>query len=241
MALKIDGFEPASGEVMPRLIMSIEALEKNGKTHFALTAPGPIAYFDFDIGTEGVINKFTAGKEIIVSEHRIPRDSDGGKGFDFARGYETFHKRFMAALNNKQVRTLIVDTMSEAWELLRMARFGKLTQVMPRQYGPVNAEVRELIRQCFEHDKNVILVHKMKPQYVGDIWKGTYERAGFKDIGFLVQVNGQLGFDEGEFTCHITDCRQDMSLSGMDLAGPLCNFPILAQMVFPTVDPERWG
>ena len=36
--------------------------------------------------------------------------------------------------------TVVMDTASEAHELSRLAAFGKLTQVMPHHYGPVNAE-----------------------------------------------------------------------------------------------------
>ena len=69
------------------------------------------------------------------------------------------------ALAEPAVRTISVDTATELWELLRMARFGKLTQVMPYQYGPVNAEFRSLIRMAYASDKNLILLHKMRKVY----------------------------------------------------------------------------
>ena len=52
------GFAPIKKLDRTRLIVSVEGLEKRGKTHFAMTAPPPIAYFDMDIGAEGVVNKF---------------------------------------------------------------------------------------------------------------------------------------------------------------------------------------
>jgi len=241
MTIKIPGFDKPDTTIKHRMILNIEGLEKQGKTHFALTAPGPLAFFDIDIGTEGVIHKFTTGKEIIVSEHKIPKDAASSEGFDFVAAWQEFYNRLQAVLKHPQVRTVVIDTMTEVWELLRMARFGRLSQVKSHHYGPVNAEMRELIREAYEYGKNFIMIHKMKPQYVDDQWNGKYDRAGFKDIGFLSQLSIELSFDEGEFTATCRDCRHDMSLCGMDLSGPMCNFPTLAQMVFPNSDAGDWS
>ena len=43
-----------------RLVVRVGGLEKEGKTHFALTAPGPIGAIDMDRGMEGVVEKFLA-------------------------------------------------------------------------------------------------------------------------------------------------------------------------------------
>ncbi len=50
------------------------------------------------------------------------------------------------ALESKEIKSIVIDTASEAWELVRLARFGKLTQVMPQHYGPVNTEFRDMIK-----------------------------------------------------------------------------------------------
>ena len=199
--MKKAGFiEAKDREVLPRIILSIAGLEKQGKTHFALTAPGPIAMFSTDIGEEGVVTKFTDDKDVyIMSVARVDED-DPEQAED---EYERFHKAYISMLRGNDVRTIILDTATEIWELLRMARFGKLTQVMPYQYGPVNAEYRALIREAYNYDKNLILLHKMKAQYINDKRTGEWERAGFGDTGFLVQVNAQIyrysPADGGEF------------------------------------------
>ena len=115
-----------------------------------------------------------------------------------------------------------------------MARFGKLSQVMPHQYGPVNAEWRRLIRKAYDSDVNLILLHKMKKKYVNDKWNGSYERSGFADIGFLAQCNAEVSRDAetGEFRCHVIDSRQNPDLANVDLEGPMCNFETLLDLVF---------
>jgi len=234
------GFTRATKEtgVKHRLVLSLEAREKQGKSHFGLTVPAPIALFDFDTGLEGVLSKFSATKEIWYNDYRKL-----GNALDQAQYtimWEKFHKQYLGALGMPEMRTILIDTASEAWELLRLARFGKLTQVMPYHYGPVNAEFREMIRKVYDTDKNLILLHKMKKRYRDDKWDGGYERSGFGDMGFLVQVNARIYRDEdGEFVLEVRDCRQNAAIAGMEFSGPMCNFQFLAASIFNT-SPDEW-
>jgi len=239
--LKKQGFISAKDrDVIERIIMSIDGLEKQGKTHFALTAPGPIAMFSTDIGEEGVVSKFEDKDIWIMSIDKVGEDSAEEAPKEYAR----FHKAYTSMLRGDDVRTIILDTATEIWEILRMARFGRLTQVMPYQYGPVNAEYRALIRGAYNYNKNLILLHKMKPKYVNDKRTSEYERAGFSDTGFLVQVNTQIyrysPEDGGEFVLYVKDCRQEASLAGEEFVGSMCNFPFLASMILPNISYENW-
>jgi len=241
LQMKKKGFISAKErEVQPRIVLSIEGLEKQGKTHFALTSPGPIAMFSTDIGEEGVVSKFGDKDIWIMSIDRVNEDSAEQAPKEYAR----FHEAYISMLRGNDVRTIILDTATEIWEILRMARFGRLTQVMPYQYGPVNAEYRALIREAYNYNKNLILIHKMKPQYVNDKRTSEYERAGFGDTGFLTQVNIQVyrysPEDGGEFVVYVKDCRQNPDLAGEEFAGPMCTFPFLASMVLPNMDPTNW-
>lgn len=239
--MKKYGFSLASEiEVQPRLIISIAGLEKQGKTHFSLTAPGPIAFFSTDIGEEGVITKFNDKEVYIMSIDKIDEDSAEQAPAEYAR----FKEAYKGMLRGTDVRTIIFDTATEIWEILRMARFGRLTQVMPYQYGPVNAEYRALIRDAYNYNKNLILLHKMKPQYINDKRTGEYDRAGFGDTGFLVQVNTQIyrysQGDGGDFALWIKDCRHNPDLVDEELSGPMCTFQFLASSIMPDVDPAMW-
>jgi hypothetical protein len=134
-----------------------------------------------------------------------------------------------------------MDTATEAWELVRLARFGKLTQVMPMQYGPVNTEFRDMIKQVYKTDKNLILLHKVKKEYVDDKFTGELERAGFGDTGYLVQINLLLGWDEDEgFSMYIRDCRQNMDIAAKKVSEPMNSFPYLATMVYEESSLEDW-
>jgi len=247
-ALLQAGFKPKTASLSKRLIIQVEGHEKTGKTHFALTAPGPIAYFGLDIGDEGVIEKFlAAGKDIITPDDnvRVPNviemASDGPR-IDAVGAWEQMKKAFVACCRSPQVRSIVWDTATEVWELIRLARFGKLSQVMPVQYGPVNAEMRGLIRIAYDSNKNFIMLHKMKAEYVNDKRTGKYERAGFNDTEYIVQVNLRTIHDpeSGEFGIEVINARQNMTLCGQIFMGDLCAFPMLATMIMANTSPGDW-
>jgi len=239
------GFSKADTEIYPRLIMSVSALDKEGKSHFALTAPSRIAYFNVDIGLEGVVNKFK-GKDIMVYDMTVQEEWDAAK-----REWNEFVQAYYAVLEDPKVRTIVADTATEWWEMIRLARFGKTTQVMPYMYGPVNAEFRKLLKKAYSSDKNLILLHKMKETYENNEPTGEYERAGFKDIGYLVQVNcrayredGTVQSDgsvkPGAFHMYVENCRQNPDLADSDFTAPFNEFPMLASLILPDTGPEDW-
>ncbi len=222
-------FKKAPTEIKRRLIAHVMGREKSGKTNFALTAPAPIILFDFDYGLEGVVQKFAKEKEIYSSEFRIHEISADR----FVAEWDRFRTEFKIALNDPAVETVVWDTGTEVWELLRMARFGKLTQVRPHNYGPVNAEMRGMIRDAYSSDKNLIIISKMTEQYVNDKFTGTYVMQGFKDIPYSSQINIMTQrTKDNEFTATILDCRQNASIMGLELEGSLVNFQIVLDMVF---------
>ena len=241
--LKNVGFDHPKSVKHKTLIVSICGLEKQGKTHFSLTAPPPIAIFNIDIGTEGVVDKFKDDKVIMEKELFVPEDGEAAK-----EEWDKFYKAYKAVLNTKHVRTIIFDTATELWELLRMARFGKLSQVLPVMYGPVNAEFRKVLRDAYDTpDKTLILLHKMKPVYINDKRTNKYERSGFSDTGYLVQANcevyrnpGEEGNTNPDFNLMVLDCRQNEKLVGEVLSGPVCNFPFLASLIVEGTTPEDW-
>lgn len=237
--MPIKGYQPAQKSKFRRIVMSTEALDKEGKTEFILSAPGPIALLNFDVGLEGVIEKHLKKKKIEVAEFDY-REVTNYK--EWEKMWERSKMAFVDALHDKATRTIGVDTATEWWELARMAAFGKLTQVLPHNYGPVNAEFRDLIRKAYDFDKNVIFSHKMKEQYVNDKGTGKMIRAGFGDMQYSVQINVRLWRNkEKVFGLTVINSRHNAALMGMELEDSLSNFPTLASEVFPETSPQDWG
>jgi hypothetical protein len=252
-----------------RLIMAIDGLEKQGKTHFALTAPKPCAILNFDIGLEGVVQKFDDGKGYYPANYFAEAQANAQATADKANAvWSQLMTDYQWALKN--CRTIVADTASETWETLRLARFGKLTQVMPHHYGPVNAEFRKLIRMAYDHDCNLILLHKLKSVYenkvnsqgkeVSNKIPGAFARQGMGDTGFLVQLNAVAYRGDvesppvpqndyytnisplatGDFNLYIRDCRQNAELAGQVIPQALLTFSEVAQMILPDTSAKDW-
>lgn len=257
-----------------RMILAIDALEKDGKTRFALTAPGPIAYMDFDNRSEGTIEQFLkAGKKIMwridergnAKPYQIPADAGASdekaaETQSLARTeWKKFEDDFEKLLVNPDVRTIVVDTATEAWELIRLAGFGRLKEIPPHLYSEVNGAYRRLIRLARKQTRvNLILVHRLKDEWAnqkqGDKLKsyttGRKERAGFGETGFLVDANlllyrlpvaqcedGDLGF-----RLLVKDCGANAELRGLELANDMISFPMIASMITSgETSPDDWS
>ena len=247
----------------PRLICCTDAGEKQGKSHWSFTAPGPvIGVLSTDAGTREVMRKFlppVTNKRFIYNSIARAKDMVADKANEdtVKRAWEHAKDCMEALVNNKQVRTIVTDTATELWELCRLARFGKLVQVMPNQYGPVNNEFRKTILKLpGERDGlNAVFVHKTKKEYRGkdgkDSWTGKMERAGFADAPYIADIvikhyRTDLDPDENDgqrcrFGIRVLDSRfEPTSLIGMEFEGEDNTFAMLAQMCFPDTDPEYW-
>lgn len=240
-----------------RLILSIEGLEREGKTHLALNAPGPLGYMQFDPGGDDVVPKvqlIDPKKVLHVAKYKLElssRMSDSQKA-------ELAKQVWLQTLADyehavKHMRSLVVDTATEWFTLLRIAAFGKLTQVMPEQYGPVYAEWRRVIRLAYDNKCNLILLHKLKEEYIdgGQTTDGKRKagkktgnlvRDGFKGIAYEVQLCVRAYRDEERnFWLRVENCRQNPEIDGFEMpVDKETGFADLAQMVYPDSDAKDW-
>ena len=242
------GFVEVDGSVIAprRLVIRVGGLDKDGKTHFALTAPGPIAFMNIDRGTEGVIEKFATEKTIYMTENF--RDMPSTTDAENQKRWKAFHDCHWAALEDKKIRSIIWDTDTEAWEIARLAKFGRLEKVPPLMYTELNREFREMIDAAFNHDKNLILITKNKKQYVKrdaddkGSWNGKYEASGFTDLPYIVQANLRSRLEVGgagvKPYIEFINCRQNMALKGSELEGDLATFPWVASYIIDGTSPE---
>jgi hypothetical protein len=132
---------------------------------------------------------------------------------------------------------------------MRLAHFGKLTNIKPHHYVEVNSAFRKMVDAAYESEKNLIIISRLKKEFKDDKFTGEYERAGFGELGFLVQANlrmfrpvKRVGQEReyGEFSVRVLDCRQDASLAGEVYEGAMCTFPMVATMILPDTSLEDW-
>lgn len=242
------GFSVPSEEAAFSLAVCSTGREKKGKTHWAFTAPKPLACIASDTGTESVARNFRrADPRIACYNYRVP--PIGQARSEYEKEWLKLEKAYTSVLLNRNIRSLVGDTWTEIWEMLRLARFGKLTQVMPMQYGPVNNEMKDIVKSLVDRpDLNVVFIHKVKKEYKTnkagiDAWTGKFERAGFGDMGYLADVTIEHLFntETREFGIKVLDSRYNTAMVvGNEYWGDLCNFQMLASDCFPTTDLDYW-
>jgi hypothetical protein len=240
-------------ETKPKgVLVSIEGLQKCGKTEFGLSLPDPIFILNLNMGLDGVIEKHVKqGRMFYVKDIQIPYTvSLPGQNFTVlstgaAEKWKEAILSLREALGESSVKSVFIDTGSELWDLLRIARLGKLAQVLPVQYASVNAEFRQLLQILLCCKKNVVLSHKVKPEYVNDQKTNRFERAGFGDVGFDVQVELKAERDlkrdgDDQFVITVVDCRANNKLKGQTFSGKDANFLNIIGQIYPDTKPEDW-
>lgn len=253
------GFRKVSGEQIGRrrMVVSIYGPEKSGKNHFAFTAPGPFGFHSFDYGDEGVIEKFVRGEvegvppmDVDKAEYvlNVPPDSSVDETSKAATPvWSAFTTNY--AIGLAKYRTSVIDTGTDAYEIVRMSYFGKLSQVMPHHYAPVNAEFKGLFRQAYSTvGHNLILLNRHKDEWLTKIVNGKEKAdrtgnmifAGYSGTPYEVQVHLRSFKSAGEFGMEVVACRQNPNLEGMELSGDMLNWWTLGQLVFPGSEEEEW-
>jgi hypothetical protein len=270
-------FVLASDEMVKRVVIATvgesspytPAGEKTGKTDWALKGPQPVFVVANDTGTQEVAQKLRReqGREIyvhLIETPEVPIDASAAKRSEiYTPIWESAKKSILEVVKNRDARTLVVDKASGLWELCRLARHGKLTQVMPHHYGPLNNEFEELIRHAFDRDNLVsVWIEDLKKEYKGgqgknkdqDSWTGKWERKGFGGTPYIVDINAAHYFyrreqedgtyDQG-FGFRVNNCRQNPDLVGMEFEstgngdmGDLCTIQALLERVFPGTEGE---
>jgi hypothetical protein len=227
-----------------RLIMSVRAMDKVGKTRFGLTATKPSMYLNFDRKIEQVTLDELGVKEEDLFIKEIRTDSNLTQDQHQKEWQKVQDAILWALRDSESIRSIIIDTESEMWELARMAVFGKLTQVMPYQYTALNAAYKFLLDQCDKYNVNVVFLNKLKKQYKNDQWNGHYEPSGFSKLKDIVQVNAEMYIDEDDdggdmFVYEIINNGLRAEMNHMTFINEMATFPMVASMLTGTA-PDEW-
>ena len=240
-------WRPASEviEIKKRLIVAASAHPKTGKTTLAMGATEPIYIANFDDGLEGVADDaIAAGKQVYVTSYHMP---EGATPIIIQEAALPVYAQFMAdarSVLKDGKGTLVIDTHTEQWEMCRFAYFGRIQQVMPYQYGPVNASMRAFIREMYSAGISVILNRRLAKKYVDDNWNGEYEPRGYNGLEYETQMNVKMGrvdptsTDPGYFWMQVMDCRQNSQLNGRIYFDQDIHFKQLIADVFGEVETD---
>ena len=216
-----------------RLVVSLWGQPKAGKTHFALSAPDPIEFFDFDLGREGVDHKFK-GKSITPHLYEIPL---GGLQDQHATELlQKFYREYKVALDALQDLgggTVVLDTASDLWSVIQAAKLAEVrtrrakkkvgvdpddVQVYPYDYSEANLAMANILRAVlFRPDVNGVFIHRAKKVYEGGNETNKLEFQGFGQTPAITQAMVQLFKNtKGRFG-KIEVCRFDPDLESMEV------------------------
>lgn len=222
-----------------------------GRTRLALTMPGPIGLAHTAEKIEGVIQQFSKDKVIRVINFG---GTFAGSPQQIADKAGPIWSRMIGAWNSAiddWARTVIMDTDSEAWEILRLARFGELTPKgrLDHMYGPVNAEWRSVFKRARMQDRcSVIAIGQTKNEY-RDVVRGgkTFSEAtgrtiiaGQKEIRYMadVVIRTARTADNG-FSATVEKGWFSAQSEGLVVEDEDCRLPYILSLITET-DEAEW-
>jgi AAA domain-containing protein len=254
-ALKGTSLEAASSMAPTHsLIVDIYGPPGSGKSHFALTAPGPVvvALFGAKNELEGVAEKFTE-KQVLVGRYvDASEQTFGGKSDNtehFGKQNKQMEKDVMTALK-AGARTAVIDKQTDWWEAIRFEYFGMAATTSDFHRSKANSEWSRQIRQIVELGKNLILISEEQDEWgpSSEIDEKTGKpkrqptgrkiRKGNERTGYLVDVTLRAFRQKDKFYTEIVQAKKNPLLDGTVHEG--LDFSTLAMMVKPTIPAEVW-
>jgi len=228
--------------------MSVYGRTGTGRTTLSLTAPGPIALIYSEEKHEGIVQPVVKnGKDIkLYNFGTIPATGDAASVIRLTVGvWEELKNALLDA--TEWAKTIVLDTHSEAWRVIRAARLGKLSQVKPYHYTPVNAEWVALMKKIRSQGNkcNFIALGGLKERYKNDKPTGIMEQSGQKEMDTLsdVVIRMKKKKDKGgdiTFSAGIEKGWYNAHAEGLELEDELANFGQLMGIITKT-DPAEWS
>lgn len=236
----------ASPDYVPRIFGRSAGDVGSGKTHFWLTAPGPIVILSFDKGLEGVIEPFAEQKPIYLKEYEWApaKIGDNFTQADAQIMRDDFEKDWAHACT--VARTVILDTESFLWELYRYAEFGAPKADVPRDFEGVNKRYKWPMALPKKYPINCGLIQSVKDDWSGATKKtGTQSSWGYRDLDKIVAVELNHYRDDSQegakrYGIQIGKCRGPaaLTLPGQRFQG--ITMPMLGETMFPETEEDDW-
>lgn len=248
-------FEQVGKDKHYRTIAAVSGEVGVGKTHLALTAPGPIVVFNIDRGLEGVVEQDEfADKDIyqhLINWSPGETDDDNELQSSAIQLKNLFKEKLKAAIR-AGARTIVVDTGSRLWEIYRYAQFGA-PNGQTRDYAKVNQEFEAFINIVKDSTANLFILQSMKNHWnmKGDNWHvDGREIWGYEHLPSAVMVELFIHLDKKvpvdptnedpnyRYVMEVGKCRQNLRLQ--DTTIPRMEFAQLGRMLVPGTKSKDW-
>lgn len=245
---------PVTAQLRYRMLLRSWGMEKVGKNHFGLTGPSPIAIHAFDVlGLEGTAEKFVReGKDVRVFKYRFNKPTTKAEKAEAQDEAKEIRDRFLRDIevSKRNARLVQVDE-TELWEAFRYAEFGDKSD-RASNYDLLYTRYLEWVNSFDDCGASLQLIQKTKEKWENyeDVDRegrkvqkgrptGEFVPTGCPKIRSLVQANIEhFWTKERGFWLRVVNCRQNMGIAGEEYEG--YDFPMLAQLVFPSSEESDW-
>jgi|TARA_Y100000310_G_scaffold343910_1_gene453852 hypothetical protein len=147
------------------------------KTSIAMTWPGKVDIYDFDLGAQRGwrVKEFTESGHVKISRMLLPAKSITTRHQQlegFMRAWQDFLTKFMASCEDEEVSAISVDTSTMLWSFIQDSYLEELQQVKFRkqltqfEFREPNGRMRALFNAVRAHDKWLILIHHEADEYL---------------------------------------------------------------------------
>lgn len=186
-------------------VMAVAGELKSGKTDFSLTFPKPLIALEFDIATVERALWRHEGEDITVVRYPTPLGFGPEKNRDIKGVWDKFYSDYQKYVEGNQYATITFDTATILWwidhttwlqeiNLKNAATPGKekRTSLTSKEYGEPNNRMASLIYAIRGTDKNLVLVHHLRPIYKSQMVNDKlieYASAGREVDGFKYTGN----------------------------------------------------
>lgn len=230
-----------------------------GKTYTLLkTCPGPVAYLNIDRDNDLMLDRLRTkfGCEIFAPKrYALKFDNDIMRARDQVatdnavlarRLRDRFIADYQAALDSK-VRFIVIDQSNSVWSMLRIARWGKLTEIPQILYSQANWEMESLVHRADDTGKVVFWISQSE-----EVWEeviedtpggprktrrptGKFRTAGYKAFDSMMSSVLELHYDieENKRTMHVLKGIANM---GKELVGKEITVP----NIMTTITGREW-
>lgn len=239
------------------MIISVEGMEASGKSTFMYTAPLPIVGFSLDMGHERAIYgmKFGEffkglkvevvkyapkqpeyvsykGNDITIYELPPPIQLDPKRIVGYMELWDYFLRIYVDALQDSDVSTVVIDTMTLLTKNKRDAYLQELQaknpgnprkQLQQIEYGHPDGGIRSLYTFAKTAEKNLVAIHHLRDHYgpslgadgqVTTAPDGTMEIDGLKDTPRFVDVRLLNEKKNGQISSTFVKCGYNLGLEG---------------------------
>ena len=132
-----------------------------------------------------------------------------------------------------------IDSGTQLWEDIMFKHFGRAQRIMPRDRGPANQDMRDILNSC--QDKHLIITHQANEIWRNDKPTGKFDWGGWSKLDYYTNVIVEHTYEErnGKYGLTVRLCQDRPDLIGDEiLQGEDITFEMLGSMIYPE---QEWS